>query len=114
MSLQKIEELLDQKLSEELGPDTQVDSYILVAYLRDIADQIEMNQIKSTCKITHVKELPISLRVKSALIQSGIKEIADIEKDAKATAIRKVPGIGVKGFAELKEAVYNQCGIRIV
>lgn len=113
MSYQKIKEMLDQQLDKQFDADTKFSSDALVAYLRYVADQVEMKQIMSTCSIIHVKELPISSRLKSALMMSGVVEIEDICKNAKASSIRRIRGVGAKGFVELKEALYNQCGIKV-
>ncbi|AXT46598.1 MULTISPECIES: hypothetical protein [Chromobacterium] len=113
MSYREIKEMLDQQLDKQFDADTKFSSDALVAYLRYIADQVEMKQIMSTCSIIQVKELPISSRLKSTLITNGVVEIDDVIKNVKATSTLRIRGVGEKGLVELKEALYSQCGIKV-
>ncbi len=111
--IEQIESLLSAGLKTEFGAETADTNKQLVQLLRAKADEIELKQIRSTCKSDMIVDLPVGPRIRAVLSSNGILTRDDLMQFAGGKKLRRLPGVGIKAFTTLQQVAYEYWGIVI-
>ncbi len=111
--IEQVGSLLSAHAHSEFGVETAEVNRQLVQLLRAKADEIEIKQIRSTCKSDMVIDLPVGQRIRDVLSSNGILTKDDLMQFAGGKKLRRLPGVGIKAFTTLQQVAYEYWGIVI-
>lgn len=111
--IEQIGFLLSAHTRSEFGIQTADVNRQLVQLLRAKADEIEIKQIRSTCKSDMVIDLPVGRRIRDVLSTNGIRTKDDLMQFSGGKKLRRLPGIGIIAFTTLQKVAYEHWGIVI-